>query len=158
MRSIRLAVLAFRGARLYGAELELAVVICGNSRKADRLAPLCEIARTRILALFIRAPDFQNCVGHSLAFAIQNAAADGNHLGVGSSTSGNQMVHRPPAQADREERSYRLRSGRDIWPSVAHRVSMGVASRPRSTISNRYTSANSGEVFSQSKEEISRCF
>src|ERR1700756_4396953 len=104
MRSIRLAVIAFCRARLDGAELELAVVVGGNSREAAWCASHCGIAGAAVHAIFVGAPDFQDRVGNSSAVAIKDAAADGNYFCVGAVTGGNQVVERPRAQADGEKR------------------------------------------------------
>src|SRR4029079_12296480 len=57
-----------------------------------------------------------------------------------------------PGEADVEVRADGLICGR----VEAHGFSVGVASRPRSTISNRKPSACSGIVLSQSKSETRR--
>ena len=56
-------------------------------------------------------------------------------------------------EPDVKERAYRLRRGRR--GRGAHR-SIGVERDPRSTMSNRYPSARSGTVVSQSNVEMSR--
>ena len=113
MRSILLPAGGFCGAGFEGAEFKVAVVVGGNPREARRLACRCGIAGTAVLAVFVGAPDFQDGVGNSVAVAIKDTASDGNYL-IGILTGGNKLVQRSLAQTDREKRSYRLRSSRNI--------------------------------------------
>src|SRR5262249_29610883 len=109
--------------------------------------------RLRITPVRIGLPDLEHRIGDGLCVAVDHAPLDRDLL-PGHDCDG-QVVGRGPRNPDVQERTDGLRRRRH-GVSTGTSTSIGVASRPRRTMSNVYPSAWSGTVVSQSKVPINR--
>src|SRR5204863_5611613 len=96
----------------------------------------------------IGLPDLDQGVDDGGAIAVEDDAREPDGI---VRRRRNELLHSFVRQADVEERPDRLRRG-----GQRHHCSIGVDSRPRSTMSNSYASAHSGTVRERSKPHIIR--
>src|SRR6185437_7313065 len=110
-----------------------------------------------VFAVRVRLPKLDHRVRHARACRIEHLNRQPNVLALRIGSGESPRVF-PMYESQMKKGPYGLRARRHKIFSIAfHRLfSNGVASRPRSTMSQRYASAHSGRVFSKSKLEISR--
>src|SRR3954469_8135325 len=136
MRRLQLPARAGRASRLDGAETESTARIGWNASETPEAALeplLLGVLGMRVLACCIGLPDFDHAVVHGGAIAVEQPSLDRDplapHPGPGD------LRRDEPGEADVQIRPDRLVGAR----VEAHRpsASIGVASRPRSTMSKR---------------------
>ena len=146
VRSVHFAVRVTSQFRLYNDDLESSLVVSSRSRETIRKFAIARGLRSC-------TPKLEYRVRYRLAIAIQHSAINLNANCVRICPSHFAAIVR--RKANRKEWTDSLRRG---WIVAHFALSIGVAFRPRKTMSNRNPKANSGEVCSQSNSEISRCF
>src|SRR6185437_15110459 len=109
----------------------------------------------RVAALGVGLPHLDQRITHRRVLAIKDTPAQGDTL-TGHIRRGD-LGDRQWSEADAQERPDSLRRGGMQAHCAPPSCSIGVASRPRRTMSKWYPSAYAGEVSSQSSCEISRC-
>src|SRR4030095_12007641 len=139
---------AGNAARLDGGEAERALRVGGDAAKTapaalERL--VLRVLGVRVFARGVGLPDLDQPVVHASAVAVDQPAGDGEALALHPAPG--DVARGEPVEPDVQVRADGLMAA----GVEAHGIfSIGVSSRPRSTMSKREPSACSGMVFSQS--------